>query len=876
MILFFLAMIDSGDKGPLTRNSQLVFRYAALWTAAFIAPLTVRIALVAEMGLRPALNDISGILSDLGTACLVALILSRLSRMSRWIAAAFILVWAQANYLIYEYIRTIGALPSLSDARNLADKTFIFGSLLAVSRPILLGGILVTTMLLFWLSVRQMRGRSMTSVLAALSAVLFLGSFLLPATVQVARWRQINFIQDNILSLAGPAGPAEDNGDNVRLADQHFQPDLSGDRYVPDAPGNVNVILIMLESASSTYLPTISPECLSAPTVRMPLLDKISQQAITFQTFLAHQQGTDRGEYAILCGDYPKLRFEQSKMTDIAMERTEIPRCLPEILRDEGYETVYMQAAPLTFMFKDRFMSKAGFTQTYDDEWFTGDRIKAGWGVDDNVFFTQAFEKVKKLAEGPGPFFLTLLTVGTHHPFHVPDTFTENRDAPPFQRAVSYMDMAIDTFISKLQDSGMMENTLVLLTSDESAGFRQFTDLPEGRLSHNIGLMSAFVPSVDPEIIAEPYVQSDIGLSILDYLGLADRAPHFVGRSMFRRYSQPRISVFAGGPRRTVGIVDTRGRVSLCSSDLAGCVSYSSDDRGCLTRIEDQPAPLVQQQTMAIVDRSMLSTSAGEEEHRYNLVSKKEMPLNQRYRALFAAQLVVPASSEVEVSFEVRLHGDGGKAFLFHRLCQFYGTGCSSFYERTFVLKPGYRMVLNYVYPSEKAVDQMLGHSIVWTDKENAGKLTMEFVRGEITIRPVQSGPGTDLRVKRLELGKLEKGMELFDLGVALMKKHSYEEAAKAFRSFLAINPDHTAASINLGYSLLDLGQLEEAAAVFKDTVKRWPEEHNAVFGLALSYEKINLREQAVQTWRLYLQQAPESRWKESAKQHLQRLQQEE
>jgi arylsulfatase A-like enzyme len=873
--LIIYIMTGTGSTGFPARNSQFVWRYFVLWAAAFAAPLTIRIMLVAEMGLSPALNDVSGILSDLGSAFFVALILSGLARLTRGTALVFILVWAQANYLIYEYVRTIGALPLLSDARYLADETFIFGSILAVSRPILLGVILATTMLLFWLSVRRIRGPFLTSVLAVLSVLFFLGTFLLPGTVQVAQWRQTNFIQENILSLVNPVITAEDNSSKIHLAERYFQPDLSGDRFVPEAPDNVNVILILLESVSSTYLPTISQECLRAPTVKMPLLDKISQKAVTFQTFISHQQGTDRGEYSILCGDYPKLLFEQSKMTDIAMETIEAPRCLPEILRDSGYETVYMQAAPLTFMFKDRFMSKAGFTQTYDDEWFTGDRIKTGWGVDDHVFFTQAFQKVQQLAEGPRPFFLTLLTVGTHHPFHVPDTFTENRDAPPFQRAIAYLDMSIDSFMKKLEDSGIMENTLVILTSDESAGFRQFTDLMTGRLSHNMGVMSLFVPSVNPDIIAEPYVQSDIALSILDYLGLGDSAPHFVGRSMFRHYRQPRISVFAGGPRRTLGIVDTKKQVSLCSSDMADCVSYSSDDRGCLTRIDSPPDPLVRQQTLAIVDRSSLKTYVDEKEQHYNLVSKTEMTVNERYRALFASQLVVPAGSNIEVSLEVRLHGDKGKAFFFHRLCQFYGTGCTSFYERTFVLKPGYRLVLNYVYPSEKAVDRMLGHSIVWTDKENAGNLTMEFVRGEIMIRPVQSGTGSSLRVKRLELDRIKKGMELFDQGIVHMRKHEYEEAVKAFRSVLEINPDYGAASVNLGYSLLDMGQPEKAVAAFKDTVKHWPEEHNAVFGLALSYQTMNRKEQAAQTWRLYLQQAPESRWKESAKQHLQRLQQE-
>ena len=36
-------------------------------------------------------------------------------------------------------------------------------------------------------------------------------------------------------------------------------------------------------------------------------------------------------------------------------------RCLPAALAEAGYATVYLQAAPLTFMLKDKFMPRIGF-----------------------------------------------------------------------------------------------------------------------------------------------------------------------------------------------------------------------------------------------------------------------------------------------------------------------------------------------------------------------------------------------------------------------------------------------------------------------------------------------------------------------------------
>ena len=52
-----------------------------------------------------------------------------------------------------------------------------------------------------------------------------------------------------------------------------------------------------------------------------------------------------------------------------------------------------------------------------------------------------------------------------------------------------------------------------------------------GQLSQNWGLLVALNSGAEAQIIDEPFSQMDVAITVLDYLGLADRGRHFFGRS---------------------------------------------------------------------------------------------------------------------------------------------------------------------------------------------------------------------------------------------------------------------------------------------------------------------------------------------------------
>ncbi|MBE0969783.1 sulfatase-like hydrolase/transferase, partial [Escherichia coli] len=98
-----------------------------------------------------------------------------------------------------------------------------------------------------------------------------------------------------------------------------------------------------------------------------------------------------------------------------------------------------------------------------------------------------------------------------------------------------YLDDAIDAFLADLEKQGVLRDTLVVLTSDESHGVDQV------RLASAWGFNLVLAPeqAALPPIKSGVYGHVDLAASVLDYFGY--RVPAGIsGRSLFRDYASGR------------------------------------------------------------------------------------------------------------------------------------------------------------------------------------------------------------------------------------------------------------------------------------------------------------------------------------------------
>lgn len=663
---------------PLSER-PLARRHVALLVFLLSVGPALRAVLAVEKDLALSWHDLGGLLADLAMGGVVALALWLALRLGRPVAWLLTVAWVVLNFAYYEFVSVFDSIDAMAHTHYLADPTFFQGSVATVTHPWLAAlGLGLGTALVWWPRPQaepRAPGRRALGALGVATAIALCLTAAWQVQEESASWRQRNFVFANLFS-PGAQLKALDMDQPLDPENQAlFKPDLAGERRAPLAQGQKppNVLLVLVEGISGAYLPSVAAHHGVDSPVKMKHLDEIAQQGVMFDTFLVQQRQTNRGEYSVLCGDYPKLATRAARMSEYVQGGQR--RCLPEILRQEGYHTAYLQAAPLAFMFKDQFMGRIGFEQVLGDTYFDGGYARNRWGVDDKAFFEQSLQLIGELQAQDKPWFLTLLTVGTHHPFPVPDDFRPQGASSDHDRALLWLDEALRAFMEALRRQGVTEDTLIVFTSDESAGLTHGVGDTMRSLSQTWGYLAMLHPSGHKERVQEPFALSDLGLTLLDGVGLAERAPHFVGRSAWRRYDAPRALVFSNTYTHKTGSLEPGGRLTLCQEDLSLCRSVKVDPLRAFapsTQELDTP-PQTSRRLQQVVARSLAVTEplAAQAERSLQLTTDPQVALHQQENSqlIFAGQYIsIPRQSLVSVDLELEIEGQDSLVELSHDL----------------------------------------------------------------------------------------------------------------------------------------------------------------------------------------------------------------
>ena len=649
-----------------------------------------------EKHLALAPLDLRGALADASVALLIVGVAGVFFATRRWwgralgLVTVVSLVWV--SFAMYEFISVFDSLYALSHAGFLADSTFVGGSVRHLQHPVLLGSLTALAVAAgLWARVPGQRWWRWWGAAFALSVF---GQFVIPATRGHDEWRQRHAVQAN-LSFWPAFGATGSGSIRADLGDV-FRGDLSGKRWAGPLSEQPNVLLILIEAASGAHLPSVAAAQGVQSGTTMPKLDALAQRHIFFTRLISHQRQTNRGEYGILCGDYPKLLTDQSKMSEQVYGAAH--RCLPEVLRDEGYATAYIQSAPLAFMMKDQFMKKAGFEELVGDPWFDQSYARTDWGVDDKAFFEQSLRRVLELHAGERPFFATLLTVGTHHPFTFPDGATAEGARSRQERAFRWADDALAEFVTQLERHGVLRDTVVIITSDESTGLVQAANPTQRLLSQSWSFAVVMMPEPQPKRIDTLYAHVDTALSVMDLLGLELQAERFIGRSWFREYDTPR-HLFAGNTyARSVIMWQPSGTAIVCSESFRSCMrSIPVDDLVFGPERQSEPASARERQFLTEVARLTRSgrgdmTEAGELELWTEGVIS--VPADAGKKLLIGGQyLRVPGDTTLRVDLDLEVTGDRA-TIDFHQ--DVFLNGYEKFARKGIQVRDGERWRLSY------------------------------------------------------------------------------------------------------------------------------------------------------------------------------------
>ena len=144
---------------------------------------------------------------------------------------------------------------------------------------------------------------------------------------------------------------------------------------------------------------------------------------------------------------------------------------LSEKLGENGYFTSVMHANNRSFWNRDIMYQAMGIEKFYDVESYEiGEGEAVNWGMKDIPFFEQSIDLLKEM---PQPFATRMITLTNHHPF---DLDEEDMLIPPYEsnsktlnqyfQTVRYMDESIKVFFEDLKESGLYEDSIIIMYGD--------------------------------------------------------------------------------------------------------------------------------------------------------------------------------------------------------------------------------------------------------------------------------------------------------------------------------------------------------------------------------------------------------------------------
>ncbi|MGJ7458269.1 sulfatase-like hydrolase/transferase [Halomonas sp. RA08-2] len=149
--------------------------------------------------------------------------------------------------------------------------------------------------------------------------------------------------------------------------------------------------------------------------------------------------------------------------------------CLGDLLAEQGYRLSYLGGASTAFAGKGLFYEGHGFTEVIgraeleprlEDPDYIND-----WGLFDDSLYALTLEEIRRLdAEGNGPWGVVNLTIAGHAPNGYPARACRERqgefDGVDILYSVACSAWLARDLVERLEDEGLLENTLVMIASD--------------------------------------------------------------------------------------------------------------------------------------------------------------------------------------------------------------------------------------------------------------------------------------------------------------------------------------------------------------------------------------------------------------------------
>ncbi len=289
-----------------------------------------------------------------------------------------------------------------------------------------------------------------------------------------------------------------------------------------------NILLIVLESVRYDALGAYASGKQDRKS-NTPFMDQLAQKGWMVERAYTTIPHTSKALVGIYCGTFARMETGISEAIPGNLPLT----CLPHLLKSSGYRSAHFQTAIGTFEQRMAFLSNVGFDDRFTQESFEADKRKwaslAYLGIDDRAMIDPAANWMSLQKKRGIPFFASMLTLTTHHPYVTPSNIkavhTPDEARIAYDGAIRYTDDWMRELFGKLKGMDLLDNTLVVITGDHGEAFAEHGTIAHNSTGYEEGIRVPMILSGPMlgkhKVIRGLWQHTDIMPSLLDIAGVS-------------------------------------------------------------------------------------------------------------------------------------------------------------------------------------------------------------------------------------------------------------------------------------------------------------------------------------------------------------------
>ncbi|MDP1727115.1 MAG: LTA synthase family protein [Bacteroidota bacterium] len=233
-----------------------------------------------------------------------------------------------------------------------------------------------------------------------------------------------------------------------------------------------NIVLIIVESLGKEYVGYFNKQGYT------PFLDSLMKFSTVYSHAYSSGKKSVEGIPAILASmpSWLNTPYLSSYYQSNALNST------GAYLNEMGYQTSFYHGGRNGTMSFDNFIAISkggayfGLNQYEDEADFDGK-----WGIYDEPYLKYF---ARELNKKPTPFFSTVFTLSSHHPYSLPGKYKNKfiKGSLPIHNTIEYTDFALQQFFEMAKKESWFKNTVFIITADHSSENQEsFYQSPQGK-----------------------------------------------------------------------------------------------------------------------------------------------------------------------------------------------------------------------------------------------------------------------------------------------------------------------------------------------------------------------------------------------------------